>query len=107
MWILFVSTSVLGQSKDDKPKIYAPNSFTPNNDGVNDVFFITTDSISDATLIIYNRAGTNIYNSSNLWWTGDSGSGFYCENGIYTWLLRYKDINGFYNEKRGYVQLTR
>lgn len=102
-----VSTIMVGQSKESGAKIFAPNSFTPNNDGVNDVFFITTDSISDATLIIYNKAGAIIYNSSNLWWTGDSGSGFYCVNDIYTWLLRYKDINGFYNEKRGYVQLTR
>lgn len=102
-----ISTIAFSQSIESGAKIYAPNSFTPNNDGVNDVFFIATDSISDATLIIYNRAGANIYNSSNLWWTGDSGSGFYCENDIYTWSLRYKDKNGLYNEKRGYVQLTR
>ncbi len=97
----------LSQSNSDTSYIYAPNSFTPNNDGVNDVFRITADSIYDITMIIYNRAGANVYESSTLWWNGDSGTGFYCENGVYTWLLRYKNINGFYVEKRGHILLTR
>lgn len=105
---MFVSMNLFSQTSEKaEHKIYAPNSFTPNNDGVNDVFFITTDSISNAVLIIYNRAGADIYNSTNLWWTGDSGTGFYCENGMYTWTVRYKDENGFYKEKKGYILLIR
>lgn len=105
--MVVLSTPLIAQSNDGNPKIYAPNSFTPNNDGINDIFFIKCDSISNSVLIIYDRTGSSIYNSSNLWWTGDSGSGFYCENGIYTWVLRFRNSDGFYDEKRGYVQLTR
>lgn len=44
--------------------VYAPNSFTPNGDGINDFFFIDASSILALDLRIYNRWGEQIYGGS-------------------------------------------
>ena len=55
-------------------RFYAPNSFTPNGDGINDIFIISGLSVYKPTLKIFNRWGVEVYVSSNLYWTGDSRS---------------------------------
>jgi gliding motility-associated-like protein len=53
----------------------APNSFTPNGDGFNDLFVVKgLSAFPDSKLIIFNRWGTEIYNSTdynNDWNGGD------------------------------------
>jgi gliding motility-associated-like protein len=88
-------------------RFFAPNSFTPNGDGVNDIYEIRGLSVYRPILKIFNRWGSEVYISSNLWWTGDSGGGYYCENGIYNWIIEYKDKDGFYKQDSGYVALIR
>lgn len=46
-----------------------PNIFTPNGDGINDEFKITTSNINILTVIIMNRWGQTVYQ-----WTGINGS---------------------------------
>ncbi|MBK5278409.1 MAG: gliding motility-associated C-terminal domain-containing protein [Bacteroidia bacterium] len=56
-----------------------PNIFTPNGDGVNDVFFVR-NLPTDANLIITNRWGKEVYSSSNYqnnWDGGDISDGVY------------------------------
>jgi gliding motility-associated-like protein len=86
---------------------YAPNSFTPNGDGVNDVFKITSWGIYETKLKIFNRWGVIIHESPHLWWTGDGGSGYYSDDDIYTWIVEYKDRNGFHKTEQGIVTLIR
>jgi len=51
--------------------IYFPNSFTPNNDGLNDVFMPYYTNIIPVDLKIYNVWGNLIYQSStDLFWDG-------------------------------------
>jgi len=88
-------------------RFFAPNMFTPNGDGVNDVFWITGLSVYTPTLKIFNRWGVEIYSSSNLWWTGDGGSGYFCENGVYNWVIEYKDKLGQNKQDSGHVNLVR
>lgn len=45
--------------------IYIPSAFTPNGDGLNDVFGIKGEGIQDYRLLIYNRWGTVIFESTN------------------------------------------
>ena len=51
--------SVTVTVKDDCyiSEIILPNVFTPNNDGINDVFKISSKNIADFNLKIYNRWG--------------------------------------------------
>jgi len=88
-------------------RFYAPNSFTPNGDGINDVFRIVALSAYYPKMIIYNRYGSPIYESSSLIWTGDCGSGYYPPNDAYNWVVTYRDRNGFGKEQKGVVTLIR
>ncbi len=70
--------------------IAAPNAFTPNADGLNDVFILKTENISNFRMYIYNRWGTLIYESSGLeeGWNGDY-KGSPAPVGTYAWLAIY------------------
>jgi gliding motility-associated-like protein len=64
------------------PTVFVPNIFTPNNDGVNDEFYVRNLPTSGSKLIITNRWGTEVYSSGNynpdnLWNGGDSPDGIY------------------------------
>ena len=89
-----------GESCEDDPgiggcddnSIFIPNTFTPNNDGVNDVFYAVTDATCWLTwnLQIYNRWGTLVKEMKDPldYWTGVSYSGHWlCPDGVYTWKL--------------------
>ncbi|MCK4570000.1 MAG: gliding motility-associated C-terminal domain-containing protein, partial [Bacteroidales bacterium] len=72
------------------PAIAAPNAFTPNADGLNDVFMIKAENISNFKMYIYDRWGTQIYESSVLeeGWNGDF-KGSQAPTGAYVWLVIY------------------
>ena len=88
-------------------RFFAPNSFTPNGDGTNDIFELRGMSVYQPTLKIFDRWGNVVYQSNNLWWTGDCGTGYYCNTDVYNWLIEYRDKDGFNKEERGFVTLVR
>lgn len=69
--------------------IFVPNAFTPNNDGINDIFRVHGVNIEVQNCVIYNRFGNEVYNGNlqNGW------NGTYknepLENGVYAYLLKY------------------
>jgi len=75
--------------------IYIPNAFSPNGDGVNDIFRVLGSNIKEFNLRIYNRWGTLLFETGQV----DAGwDGKYNEKdvtaGVYVWLLDAKDTNG-------------
>jgi gliding motility-associated-like protein len=46
--------------------VYAPNSFTPNGDGTNDIFKAIGTYILDYQLIIYDRWGTKLFETTDI-----------------------------------------
>ncbi len=90
-------------------RLYIPNTFTPNSDGINDAFHIDGINYYDPHLQIYNRWGDLIWeiSSSNIYWNGNDGKGYYCDNGIYNWIIDYKDDKGFGHVEVGHVLLLR
>ena len=72
-------------------RLFAPNAFTPNYDGINDVFQLKGIGISDMNWKIFNRWGLVIYEGSSL---EDSWDGKYkgrrVRPGVYTFLVEYK-----------------
>lgn len=82
-----------------------PNVFTPNNDGVNDLFMpVSIDGVITMNTTIFNRWGNVIYETDNLMieWDGKD-----LNEGTYTWLIKYTDMNGEMFEQHGFVTLTR
>jgi len=100
-------TSLINIKTEACQAFFAPNSFTPNSDGTNDIFRITGVSIYDPTLKIWDRWGNLVYQSSNLYWTGDNGTGYYCDTEVYNWEVEYKDKFGFKKYAKGFVSLIR
>lgn len=73
--------------------IYIPNTFTPNDDGINDIFIPVSQNIDRLELFIYNRWGQQIYESyeGNAW----DGTLYneMCQMDVYIWKVNYKFIN--------------
>lgn len=73
--------------------LYIPNSFTPNDDGVNDEFQAIGIGIREFDMIIYNRWGDRIYTSDNInmRWDGKFNSEPVKED-TYFYIVNAKDI---------------
>lgn len=74
--------------------IYIPNSFTPNNDGLNDQFLIYGEYIYDVTMQIYDRWGLLIFQSNDAkqGWDG-TYKGKKCAVDTYTYKISYTGLN--------------
>ncbi|MBX7051795.1 MAG: gliding motility-associated C-terminal domain-containing protein [Flavobacteriales bacterium] len=90
--------------------IYAPNAFTPDDDGINDVFEIFTMNLTHVEFSIYDRYGEEIFHAQDedLFWDGSvRGGEYYAMNGIYNWQIRYTTSRLEAGERRGFVMLIR
>ena len=93
----------------DKPDVYAPTAFTPNNDGANDVFipfYINIKSLE--SFRIFNRWGVKIFETNNMSknWDGTI-NGVRAPLETYTWVVECYDVNGVKITRKGMVSLIR
>ena len=93
--------------------IWAPTAFTPDNDGVNDVFvpIIRCDAVS-YQLNIFNRWGEVVFYSTNQGeiWTGCVHNGdYFSRDGVYAWEVSYSSQSDqlILHQARGHVILIR
>jgi gliding motility-associated-like protein len=71
---------------------YVPNVFSPNDDGINDLFEVYAKGpLMDYKLTIFNRWGGIIYESNNIneSWDGDMPSGDKGNTGVFTYSIEY------------------
>ena len=93
--------------------VYVPNVFTPNADGLNDVFLpVFTPYGLDETsfrMQIFDRWGHLVYSTSDLTkgWDGSyqNKGELAMKQEVYIYTLRYKDLDGQLHEQTGYVSL--
>ncbi len=88
------SVTVLVNFGDDG--ILLPNSFTPNNDGINDCFGIRYyRDVQDLVFIIYNRYGEKVFETSNAaeCWKGHY-KGQPADMGSYIYFIKAKTLCG-------------
>jgi gliding motility-associated-like protein len=78
--------------------IFVPNTFTPNGDGLNDVFIPVGKSIASIHLMIFDRWGELLYETDDMdmGWDG-TYRGELVKNDMYAWRLTYR----FYTDKDG------
>ena len=91
--------------------IFVPNTFTPNNDGINDTFYAVTEAECWLTwdLQIYNRWGGIVWETSlvNDFWQGQSRSGHWLvPDGVYVWKIRATQTGGA-TERHGHITIFR
>ena len=92
------------------PYISMPNVFTPNNDGINDVFRPFAIGMSEIIGKIYNRWGELIYKwqGINSYWDGYTRpAGQLAPAGTYFYVVTAKDIADVPYTLTGTVQLMR
>jgi gliding motility-associated-like protein len=85
-----------------------PNSFTPNGDGINDEFVIISEDITNFSLMIFNRWGELLYESTDIEesWDG-TYKGKLSQIDTYIWKIRYSDVNKKSKDIYGHVNLIR
>jgi gliding motility-associated-like protein len=81
--------------------IYLPNTFTPDGDGVNDLFFPNGTNVSTAELMIFDRWGELVHSGKDgdAWWDGKV-NGNPVQDGVYIWKVKYR----FYENTEHSVQ---
>jgi len=101
--------SVNVTTKDCQALLVFPNAFTPNNDGLNDVFRLKyPGDVADYHLQIFNRWGQLIFSSSDPFsgWDGRFENELEAA-GTYVWIVRYTDREGKTQKVQGSVVLIR
>jgi len=89
---------------------YAPNSFSPNNDGINDYWLPVMTGVTSYECKIYDRWGTLIFETNDIEkaWVGDvRGGANFAANGIYQFDILFNDSAGLSRRKQGHICLFR
>jgi len=92
--------------------LYVPNTFTPNNDGVNDVWKIVYESTcwKQIDFTIYNRWGDVVFRGADdEFWDGSlNGGSYYVADGVYTYtLVGRREESLEYIQKSGMITVFR
>jgi gliding motility-associated-like protein len=88
---------------------YIPNAFSPNGDGMNDVFKGTGIGIKDFVLMVYDRWGNLVFQSDDLekGWDGTfKGENVVLED-VFVWKVNLKDENDKRHDFAGTVSLVK
>ena len=84
--------------------VFTPNAFSPNGDGINDIFNITSSGVKDYLIKIFDRWGNKVFESQ------DKNEGWHAEGfnkGVYVYWLNVTLLNDLKLEQKGNVTLIR
>jgi gliding motility-associated-like protein len=105
--------SVTGQDSpsgqvDEEPAPYIPNAFTPNQDGINDEFYITNANFPKFTLTVFDRWGNRVYatNDGNFRWDGTQ-DGDAVASGTYVYVMEAVSPRGKALKRSGTISIVR
>lgn len=76
--------------------LYVPNSFSPNNDGINEIFKAQGEGILGFKMYVFDRWGNNIFTTDdiNIGWDGsrnNKGAGILQED-VYVWKIDLSNV---------------
>ena len=104
--------STPSNSENNNPSISLfsiPNAFTPNGDGLNDIFKpVTAASIQQYQMDIFMVNGQHVFSSKNIdyGWNGEY-QGSIMNGGSYIYVIKYKDAEGKEHIDKGQLLLIR
>lgn len=104
------SSAVTGEVIINGYSIFVPNSFTPDNDGVNDIWMPKTIGVTEYHVQIFDRWGDLIFESDNpeTPWIGDVHDGdYYAADGIYVYHIEASGLDLLSHEYTGHIVLIR
>ena len=90
---------------------YTPDIFTPNDDGINDVFSPSLKNIdmNSYNLLIFDRWGNLIFETSNYneGWDGKLKNGTLLKSDVYSYKINYNTNLGIEKEETGRLIMAR
>ena len=88
--------------------VWVPSAFTPNGDFKNDIFRVQGANITFYEIKIFNRFGNIMYNSRDILsgWDGTFEDRF-VQEGVYTYIIVYRDRYGVEHTKQGTVAVMK
>jgi gliding motility-associated-like protein len=91
----------------DDFSFFVPNTFTPNGDGINDVFQPKGVGVIKYQLDVFDRWGEKIFTSTDFF-TGWDGTfkGKLCKTDVYAWKILLTNPSGKIKNFEGYVNLN-
>ncbi len=95
---------------DDVFTLFVPNSFTPNNDGLNDVFMPLGKGVKDYYLTILDRGGNIIFESDDMkrGWNGQLPNGDWCSsNDVLFYRISTVDVNYKFHVTEGTITVLK
>lgn len=98
------------ESVQEEVLFFAPNAFTPNGDGRNDVFQIVGPVTQSFELVIYDRWGDTVYSSTDITeaWTGNKNGGeYFVQDGVYHYVFKAAISTTEFIEQQGTVTVLR
>lgn len=96
--------------EDCDARIYIPNIFSPNGDGINDEWVYVAENIFFLEVEVYDRQGSRVFFSRTAgeYWGGFRDRGrFRAQPGVYVYRFEYRDREGSTKKKTGTVTLVR
>ena len=109
------STDQITVNVSENNRIFIPNIFSPNNDGVNDIFVINTGPgvAQIKSMRVYDRWGALVHNVENVpanreayGWDGTFRGNPHAQN-VYVYFVELELLNGKVIDFRGDVSLVR
>jgi len=95
----------------DISTFYTPTAFSPDGDGINDVWKVVGSGIDldNIKLQVYDRWGEVIFETNDLstGWNGISKNNKVAPAGIYYWIIVYNDLSGTQYEEAGRVTIIK
>lgn len=97
------------QPQVTEKSFFAPNAFSPNGDGVNDIFYVFSNvEYTEFELNIYSRNGDHVFQSRNIenGWNGRrNGTGELLQQGVYVYTIKYKTAQHKSGVEKGQILL--
>lgn len=104
-------TDMTGLNTIPPLEIFIPNSFTPNDDGINDLFGVKGANVTEFSMRIYNRWGHLVFHTSDIkekWDGSNSSDSYHSGTALYNYVIRYKgEKEEDAKEITGYITVIR
>ena len=116
--VLLTSTNADGRISVDSIRIEAtgnssiasiPGSFSPNGDGIDDLFVFQSKNIVNMEVVLFDKKGKIVYTWKGIdgRWDGKNQQGKQAQDGIYYYIITADGVDGKKYEQKGSIKLTR
>ena len=116
--VMLTSTNAEGRTSVDSVKVEVtgnssiasiPGSFSPNGDGIDDLFVFQSKNIVNMQVVLFDKKGTIHYTWKGIdgKWDGKNKEGKQAKEGMYFYIITAEGIDGKKYEQKGSINLIR